>query len=382
MPGESLLTIEDYGRLCRQTLPRPLFDVIFGTEDAAEFETLRNNLEGFKKLVLRPRVLTGSARPALAVSVLEEQVALPVLIAPSGSNQRFDPEGERAVARAAGQMGTIMTVSTASNYSLEEIAAAATGPVWFQLYFFKDRELNSILIHRAETAGYKAIVVTVDVVTGSSKERHGRHDLTFAGIHYQRYNVDPSRIMRNFVDLQRPGVPTLETFQSCLESVLGWSDIDWLRRTTSLPLIVKGIQTAEDAALCVEHGADAVIVSNHGGHALNGARASIEALPEVVDAVGDKIEVYVDGGFRKGTDVLKALALGARAVLVGRPVLWGLTLGGQNGVQAVLELLRNELLVAGGQSGVMDVRTVDRNLLATAGHFAFAQAHAPEPLLA
>ncbi len=363
MPSEQLLTVDDYATLSREVLPSRLFDVIFGTETASGFQTLRSNLDGFRRLTLRPRVLTGNARTSLAVSVLGETIELPVMIGPSGSHQRFDPDGECATARAAGQMGTLMGVSTGSNYSLEEIAAAASGPLWFQLYFLKDRELDTMLVRRAEEAGYRAIAVTVDNVTGTSKERHGRHDLSVAGMHYQRYNVDPSRILRNFVNLSGPGVPTLETFQTCLEPTLAWSDLEWLRRTTSLPLLIKGVQTAADARQCVEHGMNGLIVSNHGGFAANGARATIDALPEIVDAVGNALEVYLDGGIRKGSDVLKALALGARAVLVGRAALWGLTLGGQTGVFSVLQLLRDELLLAASQCGVEDVRKVDRDLV-------------------
>jgi isopentenyl diphosphate isomerase/L-lactate dehydrogenase-like FMN-dependent dehydrogenase len=371
MPSGPLLTIDDYGERCREILPRALFDILFGSYGDPHFESLTNNLDGFRRLKLRPRVLAGVGERCLETTVLGQRIAFPVMLAPAGSLQRCHPEGELAAARAAGRMGTLMALSTAASFSIEEVARAASGPLWFQLYFFKDRELNRILVRRAEQAGYKAILLTVDNVTERTWEREYRHDVGMGNhtavlrppAERRSLRAFPGRLYRTFDDIDRPNLPNEENFHDVLESNLQWSDLDWLRSMTSLPIVVKGIQTAEDALLCVEHGADGLVVSNHGGHTVNNLRGTIDTLPEVADAVGGRLEIYLDGGVRKGTDVLKALALGARAVFIGRPIFWGLTLAGEDGVAAVLEILRNELYIDAGRCGVRDVRCVDKNFV-------------------
>jgi isopentenyl diphosphate isomerase/L-lactate dehydrogenase-like FMN-dependent dehydrogenase len=359
MPGNPVLaTIEDYGNRCREVLPSPLFDTIFGTYGAPRFETNTNNMDGFKRLRLRPRVLTGAGERNLATTVLGEPIAFPVMIAPVGFQQRFHPDGELAAARAAGSHATLMALSSYSNYSIEEVAAVATGPLWFQLYFFKDRELNRVLVERAAQTGYKAIVVTVDNVT--SRARDEREYRFMDG---QLHSIDPARVNKNFENLPGLNVPIEPHVHDSHEENLTWSDIDWLRSLSSLPLVVKGIQTAEDAALCVAHGVDGLVISNHGGHTLNRLRGTIDALPEIVRTVEGRLEVYLDGGIRSGIDVLLALALGARAVFIGRATYWGLTLGGESGVNAVLDILRKELLVATGLCGVREITAVDASLV-------------------
>ncbi len=369
MPATALLTVSDFEARCREVFPRPLFETLFGSHGSPEFESLTNNLDAFRRRHLRPRVLAGVEHRNLCTSVLGQPLEFPVMIAPTGLMQRCDPEGELAIARAAGAMGTIMALSTASNYSIEEVAEAASGGVWYQLYFFRDRELNTLLVRRAEQAGYRAIILTADNVTERTWEREYRYDAAATGAGslqkprsatLRQTHMEPGRSYRNFAGMDRPDLPNAENFHEVLEKNLNWSDLDWLCSTTSLPVVVKGIQTAEDAALCVEHGAAGLIVSNHGGHTVNGLKGTLDTLPEVVDAVAGRIEVYLDGGVRRGTDVMKALALGARAVFIGRPVFWGLIVGGEEGVRSILTILKNERFIETGRCGVADLATIDR----------------------
>jgi isopentenyl diphosphate isomerase/L-lactate dehydrogenase-like FMN-dependent dehydrogenase len=256
-------------------------------------------------------------------------------------------------------MGTLSVLSTMATYSIEEVAAAAQGPLWFQLYFMKERAFNRGFVERAEQAGYKAIVVTVDnTVDQFWQEREYRVDDAPV------YTLDLNRLNKNFESIGRPPATNAQRVYETYElSHLAWSDLDWLRTATSLPIVVKGIQTAEDALRCVEHGMNGLVVSNHGGHTMNRLSGTIETLPEVVEAVDGKIEVYLDGGIRTGIDVLMALALGARAVLLGRAVNWGLTLGGESGVMRIFDILRHELDLAMGLCGVRDAAAVDRRLV-------------------
>lgn len=348
-----LLTVPDYEARARDTIPRALFDRLFGTYGAPDWVTNTNNLAAFNAVKLRPRVLVDVSHRNLTTEVLGQKINFPVMLAPTGTHQRAHPQGELASARAAGAMGTIMGLSTASSYSIEEVAEVATGPLWFQLYFFRDRELTEILVRRAHSAGYTALMLTVDNLGARSREREYRY----------AYTLQSERILKNFVGIELPNLPTRDNFGESFESALNWSDLEWLRSITSMPLVIKGIQTAEDARLCVEYGANALVVSNHGGHALQGTKGTIEMLPEVAEAVGDRVEVFLDGGIRRGADVLKALALGAKAVFIGRAIFWGLSVDGEAGVRRVLDILRDELDVAMGLSGVTDVKNVDRTLV-------------------
>ncbi len=232
-----------------------------------------------------------------------------------------------------------------STRTLEEIAQAASGPLWFQLYIYPSLEIAAGLVQRAEAAGYKAIVLTVDLPVMSNRERDKRHNMPIP---------PPPLIRANFAGAVKKGRERVS---------LTWETLDWLRSLTSLPILVKGILTAEDALLAVERGVSGMVVSNHGGRQLDGAVTSLEALPEIVEAVAGRCEVYMDGGIRRGTDVLKALALGARAVLVGRPVLWGLSVGGAQGVQRVLEILRSELELVMQLSGCPTLASINRALV-------------------
>jgi isopentenyl diphosphate isomerase/L-lactate dehydrogenase-like FMN-dependent dehydrogenase len=252
-----------------------------------------------------------------------------------------------------------MIVSTVATCSLEEVAAAATGPLWFQLYVYRDRAVSESLVRRAEAAGYRALVLTVDLPVLGRREADERNG----------FGLPPHLSQANFTGRTEPrptdsGVSALaENVRAEFDASLTWEALGWLRSVTRLPIVVKGIVTAEDALLAVEHGAAAVAVSNHGGRQLDTAVATIEALPEVVEAVAGRCEVYVDGGIRRGTDVLKALALGARAVFVGRPTLWGLAVAGEDGVQHVLSLLRCELEVDMALAGCPTLASIDRSLV-------------------
>jgi 4-hydroxymandelate oxidase len=290
--------------------------------------TLRENVSAFDRWQLRPRMLVDVGQIALETTLLGATVSMPLGVAPFALQRLLDPEAERATARAAAATGALMTVPTLTSYRHAELQAAAAGPRWLQLYVQLDRARTLDHLTEAREAGYDAVVLTVDLPLVGRRERDLR--LGFAippeiPLHYGTLvDVDPT---------------------------LTWRDLEWVREATGLPLVVKGIVTREDALLAVEHGADAIWVSNHGGRQLDGVAASIDALPEVVDAAGGACEVYVDGGFRRGIDVVKALALGARAAFVGRAVAAGLAVGGEAGVSRVLELLRDEITLALGLLG-------------------------------
>jgi isopentenyl diphosphate isomerase/L-lactate dehydrogenase-like FMN-dependent dehydrogenase len=304
--------------------------------------TLRANRFAFERIQLRPRMLVDVSTCDTDTTVLGMPVSMPILIAPTAFHCLAHAEGECATVQAAGRAGTLMVVSTSSTRSLEEIAREASGPLWFQLYF---HDYNSAreLVNRATAAGYRALVITVDSSRWGHKERAIRSGFRL-----------PSNLKKaNFTD---EDVPTANV---CVT----WEALTWLRSLTPLPIILKGILTAEDAILAVEHSVNGIIVSNHGGRQLDGVPTSIEALPEVVEASAGRCEVYLDGGIRRGTDILKALALGARAVLVGRPILWGLAVNGREGVSHVLELLRTELELAMALAGRPTVESIDRSLV-------------------
>jgi 4-hydroxymandelate oxidase len=304
--------------------------------------TLRANRAAFERIRLRPRMLVDVSTCDMRTTVLDTPVSMPILIAPTSFQCLAHPEGECATARAAGNAGTLMVVSTSATRSLEEINSAASGPLWFQLYFYGRKNARS-LVHRAERVGYHALVITVDAPRWGRKERAIRSSFSFPS-HLSEANFTAEEEIEEF-------------------AAATWKDLDWLHSLTSLPIIIKGILTAEDAVKAVEHEVDGIIVSNHGGRQLDSVPASIEALPEVVEAVDGRCEIYLDGGIRRGTDILKALALGARSILVGRPILWGLAADGTEGVSHVLELLRAELELAMALAGCPTLASINRFLV-------------------
>ena len=259
-----------------------------------------------------------------------------------------------------------MALSIFANYSMEEVAEASTGPLLLQLYPFRDRGLTESLVRRAESAGFAGLLISVDQLgarplEGPSWQRDhgGSREQTYVRSH----NVAAERLYKNFVGIGLPYEPSRANMLRNIDSGFTWSDLEWLNSLTSLPLAVKGIQTAEDATLCVQTGVAGLIVSNHGGHTVEGTKGTIQMLPEVVDAVGGRIEVFQDGGIRRGTDVIRAMALGAKAVFIGRPVFWGLSVDGETGVQSILEIIRDELFSTMGLMGVPDVTQIDRSLV-------------------
>ncbi len=351
----NLLDLEE---LAKRKLPKATFDYIAG---GAEDEiTLRKNRDAYARWNLRPRVLIDVSRRDTSTTVLGTRVSMPILVAPTALQGLAHPDAEVATSRGTAAAGTVMVASTLSTRTLEDIAAAAPGTRWFQLYVYRNRKLTENLVSRAAKAGYRAIVLTVDTPILGRRERDETNQFTppdglgFPNVRAAGLDTIPpaeggSALARYAADLLDPGVT--------------WKDVDWLKSVSPLPVITKGILTAEDAALAVEHEVDGIGVSNHGGRQLDGSPATLDALPEVVEAVKGRAEVYVDGGVRRGTDVLKALALGARAVLVGRPVVWGLALGGAEGVQQVLERLRTEFDTAMAIAGRPTVADIGRNLV-------------------
>jgi isopentenyl diphosphate isomerase/L-lactate dehydrogenase-like FMN-dependent dehydrogenase len=327
------VNVDDFEQAARARLEPGAFGYFAG--GAGDEHTLHGNSTAFERWQLRPRVLVDVATVSTAATVLGTEIAFPLLVAPTAFQRLADPEGELATARAAAAAGTIMTLSTLSSVSPGELAAAAPGaPQWFQLYWSRDRGFTKELVESAAEAGHSALVLTVDFPVAGRRERDLRASFALPD------------------DLPLPNLPVRierEDFHanlgSIVDSTLTWRDLEWLRSCSPLPLVLKGILTAEDALLAAEHGAAAVIVSNHGGRQLDGVPPTLDALPEVVEAVGERVEVLFDGGIRRGTDVLKALALGARAAMSGRAVLWGLAAGGEEGARQVLELLRAEIEV-------------------------------------
>lgn len=359
--------------------------------------TLRDNRAAYEQFKLRPRMLMDVSHRDLSTQVLGQSLQIPILIAPMAFHCLAHPEGELATVRAASEVGMAMVLSTLSTKSLEEVAVSSNqwqqqregssiqnpdpssppcqggstrksggqggeiqNRLWFQLYVHRDRALTRSLVERAEAAGYTALCVTVDAPLLGRRERDLRNHFT----------LPPGLELANLATIADLEIPAIEGesglfayFAEQLDPGLTWRDLEWVQSLTALPVLVKGILRGDDAVRAMEHGAKGIIVSNHGGRQLDGAIASLEALPEVVEAVGDKAAVLVDGGIRRGTDVLKALALGAKAVLVGRPVLWGLAVDGEAGVRHVLELLRDEFDIAMALSGCANVRDIDSSLV-------------------
>ena len=329
--SERLVNVDDYADAARERLEPGAYGYVAG--GAGDEHTLRGNAAAFERWELRPRVLVDVGNVTTATTVLGSEVALPVLVAPTAFQRLCDPEGELATARAAASAGTVMTLSTLSSVTPAELAAAAPGATqWFQLYWSRDRGFTQGLVEGAVEAGFAALMLTVDLPVAGRRERDVRAAFALPD------------------DLPLPNLPqTLrrenvhQALHAVVDDTLTWRDLEWLRSVCPLPLVVKGILTAEDALLAAEHGAAAVVVSKHGGRQLDGVPPTLDVVPEVVDAVGERVEVLVDGGIRRGTDVLKALALGARATLAGRAVLYGLAVDGEAGAARVLELLRREL---------------------------------------
>ncbi|MGP8296611.1 alpha-hydroxy acid oxidase [Streptomyces inhibens] len=354
-----LLSPQDYAAAARAKLDRAVWDYIAG--GSGDEVTLRGDRAAFDRYRFRPRVLVDVSHCEVSTTLLGRPVALPIGIAPMAYHRLVDPEGETATVRAAGEVGALTIASTFASRTLEESARAATGPLWLQLYVLRERKVTESLVRRAEAAGYRALVITVDTPRMARRERDLRNGFSLPS-HIRPANLDDGH--RAGLHSGRAGTSTLADHAARHhDAAFTWEDLAWLRSLTSLPLVLKGVLTAEDARQAAGLGVEGLIVSTHGGRQLDGAVAALDALPEVVAAVPSECEVLVDGGIRRGTDVLKALALGARAVLVGRPVLWGLAVDGAAGVERVLSTLRAELEEAMALTGRPRLDTLTPDLL-------------------
>lgn len=338
----------------RDKIERAAWDYICG--GAEDEVTLRENRAAFERTFLRPRYLVDVTTRDLTTTVLGTRIPFPLLLSPTGYQTLLHPEGEVETARGAGASGVLMILSTVSTQSLEQVASAAAGPLWFQLYLVREAEVNEWLIRRAERNGYKAIVLTVDAYVTGNRERDRRNGFSMD-------TLPAGNLLERTEDAPAPVRAAERHTDLGWKEDLSWRDVEWLRSKTKLPVVVKGLLTAEDAVMAADHGAQAVVVSNHGGRQLDGAPATLEVLPEIVEAVGDRLEIYLDGGVRRGADILKAVALGARAVCIGRPYLWGLAADGARGVAAVIEQFRFEFDVAMALTGKRNVGELDGRVI-------------------
>ena len=328
--------------------------------------TLRENRAAWDRLAVRYRTMVDVSTRTLHTTVLGTRVEFPVLVAPTAMQKLAHPDGEVAMVRAAGACGTLMVVSTTATTSLEDVQAAATGPTWFQLYIYKDRGATRSLLERAKAAGYSAIVLTVDSPMLGWRERDIRNGFTLPP-HLTIANAAAAGSGHSRLPVADADASGLQKHLHALhDATLTPGDIAWVREVSGLPVLVKGIVRGDDAVRAVEHGAAGVVVSNHGGRQLDTAISTARALPEVVDTLAGRAEVFVDGGIRRGIDVLKALGLGARAVLVGRPPLWGLAVDGERGVAAVLQHLRLELDLAMALAGCARIEDITRDMVVSA----------------
>lgn len=358
--GWEPVNVREYEKHAELMLSKNAFD--YYASGANDMVTLRENRAAFNRLRLRPRILRDVSKTSLHTTVLGLDVSSPVCIAPSAMQRMAHDDGECATAAAAGKAGALMTLSSWSTTALEEVAGAYPGGKrWFQLYVYRDRKITAELVKRAEAAGYTALAVTVDTPVLGKREADVRN----------RFKLPPHLTMGNFAGgdhaegTKDGGKDSgLAAYVSSLiDRTLSWEDIKWLRSITKMGIVVKGIMTAEDARDALEHGVDAIWVSNHGARQLDTVSSTIEALPEVVAAVQGRCEVYLDGGITRGIDVFKALALGAKAVFIGRPVLWGLAHSGEAGVSGVLKLLNDELTLALQLAGCTSVSEIQRSMV-------------------
>ncbi|MCZ6867196.1 MAG: alpha-hydroxy acid oxidase [Chloroflexi bacterium] len=353
---DSPINLFDYEALAKERLPKAEYDLIAG--GATDEITVRRNRAAYNDIMLRPRTMVDVTQRDLSTTMLGQRIEFPVVVAPAGFHARVHPEGELATARAAGAEGTLMVVSSAATYTLEEISKTATGPLWFQQYFYRDRGLTMEMAQRAQEAGYTALCVTLDSKGKSKRERDIRNNPSRSTLpNYAGLDLE-----ENSLEL---GAHPRKKLHDIRDHSATWDYLDWFVANAPLPVVPKGVMTSEDARLCVEHGVKALIVSNHGGGVLDTTLASIEMLPEVVEVVDGRLEVYVDGGIRRGADVVKALALGAKAVLIGRPIFWGLAVDGEAGVRGVLRILREEIDMTMALCGCPTVDSIDRGLVAT-----------------
>lgn len=371
-------SIDALRTLARATLPRPIFD--FADGGAEDEVTLRRNESAFNEIELLPHPLSGSGERDLSVELFKQTLSMPVIVGPTGLAGLFWPDGERLTARAAAACGTAYCLSHGSVCTLEQLAACGASPRWMQVFIYKDRGFTRELAERAASAGYDALVLTIDNQLTGNRERDIRNGFAIpprfglAGLAGMALKAEWLWRMRRdirhvtFGNYVRPGetaqIKTVAVrMASLLDPSMNWNDVDDLRRIWKGPLLLKGVLHPNEAKEAAERGVDGVIVSNHGGRQLDGVPASIRALPGIVEAVGNSMPVLIDGGVRRGSDVVKALALGAKACLVGRPQLWGLAVAGEAGVAHMLDILRQEISRVMGLCGVTRIADIREDLL-------------------
>ncbi|MHC3941536.1 L-lactate dehydrogenase [Paenochrobactrum sp. BZR 201-1] len=373
-----ILEIADLKKLARRRVPKMFFD--YADSGAFTQSTYQANEDDFKKIKLRQRVLVDMTNRSLETTMIGEKIAMPVALAPTGLTGMQHADGEMLAAQAAEAFGVPFTLSTMSVCSIEDVASVTTKPFWFQLYVMRDRDFVKSLIERAKAAKCSALVLTLDLQILGQRHKDLRNGLStppkFTPHHIWQIATRPNWCLKmlgtkrrtfrniaghakNVTDLSSLAVWTAEQF----DPQLNWSDVEWIKEQWGGKLILKGILDVEDARMAAKTGADAIIVSNHGGRQLDGACSSISMLPQIVDAVGHQIEIHMDGGIRSGQDVLKARALGARSTFIGRPFLYGLGAMGKEGVTKALEIIRNELDISMALCGKRDIETIDRSIL-------------------
>jgi 4-hydroxymandelate oxidase len=349
------LRVDDYARLAQSVLPADVWGYVQGGS-GVEW-TIAENRAAFDRVVLRPRVLVNVDRCDTTTSLLGSRIAAPIGVAPMAYHRLAHPDGELATAEAVSSIGGPFVVSIFATQPLADIAKYTTGPLWLQIYWLRQRDALAGLVRRAEEAGFGAIVLTVDTQKVARRLRDISNGFALpAGV--SAVNLDMS-VMASAHDADDGSSAIERHSREQFDRTITWADLSWLRELSTLPLLIKGILTAEDARLAVDHGVDGIIVSNHGGRQLDGVASGIGALPEVVDAVDGRLPVLMDGGVRSGTDVFRALALGASTVLIGRPVLWGLAAGGATGAGDVLRMLRDELVECMTLAGRPTVADID-----------------------
>jgi len=373
------VNIEDLRAIAKRRLPRVVFDYIDGGADTEW--TMRENARVFDDVLLRPRSAVATAAVDLKTTVLGTTIDLPFILAPVGSSRLFFARGEEAAAKAAGEAGTIYSLSTLSGCAVRDVKAATRGPVWFQLYIIGGRNVAEGGIERAKAAGCSALIVTVDTPVAGMRERdvrNGTRELVsgapFTMLPYvfqflarprwfAAYHLDGGLMRFPNIVLPEGPMAYADVGAALEQSMVSWSDLKWIRDAWQGPIVVKGVHTADDAHRAIDAGAAAVVVSNHGGRQLDGVAPTLRVLPEVLDAVKDRAEVLLDGGIRKGTDVVKALAVGARAVLIGRAYAYGLGAGGGAGVARAIEILRSGVVRTMKLLGCSSIRDLDRSFV-------------------
>lgn len=350
------VSVREFMELAKAKLPKATFEYI--AAGSGDEITLRENTAALARIKVLPPLLTGVSRVDLSTTVLKDKIALPIMLAPAAAQRMYHPQGALAAARAAAALDTVFGVSSSACNSVEEIAAASQGPKWFQLYMPKDRAVARRLLERVERAGYRALVLTVDLGERKDADLRNRfalpREMTLK--HLRDFGFDAIHDGMTDAHLQDFNV-------QAWDMAMTWDVFDWLRTVTKLPLLIKGVLRDDDAKRAVAAGVAGIVVSNHGGRRLDGMPASIDRLADVVQAVAGRAEVYMDSGIRRGADVFKALALGARAVLIGRAYVWGLAADGERGVRTVLELLRDELTNAMLACGCAKIADIHRSLI-------------------